>query len=115
MVEHAPEATSKSWWLVAMLVTAVRTGLGTSQYFGGLLLGSAVSAALLQWHLMVWKVFVLRYMLGAIELLCLEVAVLVGLQLGIGRIVSPVRCSCYQRRGRGSTRERATIGENGRK
>ena len=28
-----------------MLVVAVRTGLGTSQYFGGLLLGSGVAAA----------------------------------------------------------------------
>ncbi|KAH9995319.1 hypothetical protein BJV77DRAFT_1059736 [Russula vinacea] len=75
--------------LVAMLA-AVRAALGTSQYFGGLLLGSALSAALLRRHLMVWKVFAPRYMLGAVELLCVDFVVLVGLWLGVGRIVSRI-------------------------
>ena len=43
-----------------------------------------VSARLLPRHLMVWRVFALRYMLDAIiELLCVDVAVLVGLWLGV--------------------------------
>jgi phosphatidylinositol glycan class O len=98
-VEPAPEATSKRQGLVAILVVAVRTGLATSQYFGGLLLGSATSAALLRRYLMVWKVFTPRYMLGAIELTCADVAVLVWLLLGINRIVSRIGCSQCQRRG----------------
>jgi phosphatidylinositol glycan class O len=85
----APEAPPKSQAQVAMLA-AVRAALGTSQYFGGLLLGSALSAALLRRHLMVWKVFAPRYMLGAVELLCVDVVVLVGLWLGVGRIVKRI-------------------------
>jgi len=38
----------------------------------------------------VWKVFAPRYMLGAVELICVDVAVLVGLWLGVGRIVSRI-------------------------
>ena len=88
----APEAAAaapKDQAQVAMLA-AVRAALGTSQYFGGLLLGSALSAALLRRHLMVWKVFAPRYMLGAVELLCVDFVVLVGLWLGVGRIVSRI-------------------------
>ena len=36
---------------------------------------------------MVWKVFAPQYMLGVIELLCVDFAVMVGLWLGVGRIV----------------------------
>ena len=86
---QGPEERSKSQGRVATLA-AVRAALGTSQYFGGLLLGSAVSAALLRRHLMVWKVFAPRYMLGAVELVCVDVTVLVGLWLGVGRIVSRI-------------------------
>jgi phosphatidylinositol glycan class O len=88
-ISPAPEAPPKSQAQVAMLA-AVRAALGMSQYFGALLLGSALSAALLRRHLMVWKVFAPRYMLGAVELLCVDVAVLVGLWLGVGRIVSRI-------------------------
>ena len=61
-----------------------------SLYFGALLLGSALSAAWLRRHLMVWKVFAPRYMLGAVELLCVDVAVLGGLWLGVGRILTRI-------------------------
>lgn len=71
-----------------------------SRYFGGLLLGSAVSPTLLRRHLMVWKMFVSHYMLDAIELLCMDDAVLVGLWFGDGRIVSPIGYSRCQYRGR---------------
>jgi phosphatidylinositol glycan class O len=79
----------KSQARVATLA-AVRAALGMSQYFAALLLGSALSAALLRRHLMVWKVFAPRYMLGAVELVCVDVAVLVGLWLGVGRIVGRI-------------------------
>ena len=81
VVEHAPEAQRQ-------MPEARRNahGGGTyrtwhieSQYFGGLLLGSAVSAALLRRHLMIWKMFVSRCMLDVIELLCMDDAALVGL------------------------------------
>ena len=85
----ASASAPKSQARVAALA-AMRAALGTSQYFGVLLLGSALSAAWLRRHLMVWKVFAPRYMLGAIELLCVDLAVLVGLWLGVGRIVSRI-------------------------
>lgn len=81
--------TTKSQARVATLA-AVRAALGISQYFAALLLGSALSAAVLRRHLMVWKVFAPRYMLGVVELICVDVAVLVGLWLGVGRIVSRI-------------------------
>jgi len=72
------------------VLAAVRAALGMSLYFGALLLGSALSAAWLRRHLMVWKVFAPRYMLGAVELLCVDFAVLGGLWLGVGRIVTRI-------------------------
>jgi len=39
---------------------------------------------------MVWKVSALRYMLGAVELLCIDLAVLGGLWLGVGRVVTRI-------------------------
>ena len=41
---------------------------------------------------MVWKVFAPQYMLGVVELLCVDVLVTVGLWLGVGRIVSRIIC-----------------------
>jgi phosphatidylinositol glycan class O len=87
--QGAQAASPKSQARVAVLA-GVRAALGTSLYFGALLLGSALSAAWLRRHLMVWKVFAPRYMLGAVELLCVDVAVLVGLWLGVGRIVGRI-------------------------
>ncbi|KAI0298191.1 hypothetical protein BC826DRAFT_1103125 [Russula brevipes] len=87
--QGAQAASPKSQARVAVLA-GVRGALGTSQYFGALLLGSALSAAWLRRHLMVWKVFAPRYMLGAVELLCVDVAMLVGLWLGVGRIVGRI-------------------------
>jgi len=72
------------------VLAALRAALGTSLYFGALLLGSALSAAWLRRHLMVWKVFAPRYMLGAVLLLLVDVAVLCGLWIGVARVVSRV-------------------------
>ena len=66
----------------------MRAVLGTSQYFGALLLGSALIAAWLRRYPMVWRVFALRYMFGTAELLCVDVAMFVGQWLGVGQIVS---------------------------
>ncbi|KAI9442126.1 hypothetical protein H4582DRAFT_2126711 [Lactarius indigo] len=80
MTSQAPQA----------MLAAVRAALGTSLYFGALLLGSALSAAWLRRHLMVWKVFAPRYMLGAVLLLLVDAAVLFGLWIGVTRVVGRV-------------------------
>ena len=85
-----PDAPRKKSQARVATLGAVRAALGISQYFAALLLGSALSAALLRRHLMVWKVFAPRYMLGAVELICVDVAALVGLWLGVGRIVGRI-------------------------
>jgi len=72
------------------VLAAVWVALGMSLYFGALLLGSALSAAWLRRHLIVWKVFTPQYMLGAVELLCVDFAVLGGLWLGVGPIVTRI-------------------------
>ncbi len=73
-----------------VVLAAVRAALGTSQYFGALLLGSALSAAWLRRHLMVWKVFAPRYMFAAVLLLLVDAAVLCGLWIGVARVVGRV-------------------------
>jgi phosphatidylinositol glycan class O len=85
MDTHHPRSQAR----VAVL-GAVRAALGVSLYFGSLLLGSALSAAWLRRHLMVWKVFAPRYMIGAVELLCVDFVMSVGLWLGVGRIVGRI-------------------------
>jgi len=70
------------------VLAAVGAAIGSSRYFGGLLLGGTISAAWLWRDLIVWKIFAPRYMLGAVEPLCVVVAMLVGLWLGICRITT---------------------------
>ena len=59
-------------------------------YFATLLLGTAASAAILRRHLMVWKVFAPRFMLGVLGVLAIDVAVLVGVAVGVERIAGRV-------------------------
>ncbi|KAI9513378.1 hypothetical protein F5148DRAFT_1155355 [Russula earlei] len=77
---RAPGALDPAQAPVAVLA-AVRAAIGTSL---------ALGAAWLRRHLMVWKVFAPRYMLGALELLLVDAAVLVGVGLGVGRSVSRI-------------------------
>lgn len=65
-------------------------GLGVMIYFGMLLLGAAMSAAVLRRHLMVWKVFAPRFMAAAVHLLVVDVGVLVGVGVGVARIANKV-------------------------
>lgn len=60
--------------------------LSIMMYFATLLLGTAVSAAILRRHLMVWKVFAPRFMTGVLGVLAVDVAVLVGVGVGVERI-----------------------------
>ena len=67
-------------------VDAVRAALGVMLYHGTLLLSSAVCAAWLRRHLMVWKIFAPRFMLAAVTVVVVDVAVLFGVGVGVGRV-----------------------------
>jgi phosphatidylinositol glycan class O len=71
-------------------VAPALAALGIMAYFGSLLLGSAVSAAILRRHLMVWKVFAPRFIYGVVTLLVVNVSVLFGMAVGVVRIRSKV-------------------------
>jgi len=66
---------------------SLRVGLAMMMYFGTLVLGSALSAAWLRRHLMVWKVFAPRFMNAAASGLAVDLAVLLGVAIGSERIV----------------------------
>ncbi|KDR72845.1 hypothetical protein GALMADRAFT_212861 [Galerina marginata CBS 339.88] len=65
--------------------------LGVTIYYLALLLGTAVSAAILRRHLMVWKVFAPRFIAAVIELLAVDVAVLLGVGFGVERITGRMK------------------------
>ena len=65
---------------------AVRASLGTMLYHATLLLSSATCAAWLRRHLMVWKIFAPRFMLAAATVLVVDLAVLFGVAVGVGRV-----------------------------
>ncbi|KZT65540.1 alkaline phosphatase-like protein [Daedalea quercina L-15889] len=67
---------------------AVRAALGAMLYHALLLLGSAASSAWLRRHLMVWKVFAPRFMLAAVSMIAVDVAVLLGVGVVVGRITA---------------------------
>lgn len=65
---------------------ALKAALGMMMYFEVLLIGSATSAAWLRRHLMVWKVFAPRFMAAAATSLIVDLAVILGVGVGIRRI-----------------------------
>ena len=67
---------------------STKAALGIMMYYLTLLLGTAVSAAVLRRHLMVWKVFAPRFMAAVLELLAVDVAVLIGVGVGLERIAN---------------------------
>ncbi|KAI1793745.1 hypothetical protein LXA43DRAFT_204132 [Ganoderma leucocontextum] len=69
---------------------AVRASLGTMLYHATLLLSSATCAAWLRRHLMVWKIFAPRFMLAAATVLVVDLAVLFGVAVGVGRVSARV-------------------------
>ena len=70
--------------------SVVLAGLGMMMYYASLLFGSAVSAAILRRHLMVWKVFAPRFMCAVIAVLVVDVAVLFGVGVGVAKIEQKV-------------------------
>ena len=65
---------------------ALRSGIGLSLYFEVLVFGAALFAALLRRHLMVWKIFAPRYLFAAFALGAVDLGVLVGVGVGMGRV-----------------------------
>ncbi|KAG5643979.1 hypothetical protein DXG03_009268 [Asterophora parasitica] len=64
--------------------------VGYMAYYATLLLGTAVSAAVLRRHLMVWKVFAPRFMTGVLGVLVADAGVLLGVGIGVERITHRV-------------------------
>ncbi|KAJ6475810.1 hypothetical protein C8R47DRAFT_1021326 [Mycena vitilis] len=65
---------------------SIVAGLGVMVYYAALMLGTAVSAAILRRHLMVWKVFAPRFMAAIVELVVVDVGVLIGFGAGVQRV-----------------------------
>ncbi|OSC98114.1 hypothetical protein PYCCODRAFT_1480848 [Trametes coccinea BRFM310] len=65
---------------------AARAGLGMMLYHATLLLSSAMCSAWLRRHLMVWKIFAPRFMLSALTVVAVDLAVLFGVGVGIGHV-----------------------------
>jgi phosphatidylinositol glycan class O len=66
------------------------SSLGVMMYYTALLLGTCVSAAILRRHLMVWKVFAPRFIAAVLELLAVDVAVVLGVGMGVERVVGRI-------------------------
>jgi phosphatidylinositol glycan class O len=66
------------------------SSLGVMIYYTALLLGTCVSAAILRRHLMVWKVFAPRFMAAVLELLAVDVAVVLGVGVGVERVAGRI-------------------------
>ncbi|KAF8803969.1 phosphoethanolamine N-methyltransferase [Phlegmacium glaucopus] len=69
--------------------------LGMMVYYTALLLGTSVSAAILRRHLMVWKVFAPRFMVAVLELLTVDVAVVLGVGVGVQRVAERVSMTAF--------------------
>ncbi|KAH8830119.1 hypothetical protein DL96DRAFT_1706958 [Flagelloscypha sp. PMI_526] len=64
--------------------------LGVMLYYELLLLGAATSSAILRRHLMVWKVFAPRFMLGASSVLAVDLGVLIGYAAGVRHVCKSI-------------------------
>lgn len=87
---RAPQSANKAGADEQVKRESTLAGLGVMMYYSALLLGTAVSAAILRRHLMVWKVFAPRFMAAVLELLAVDVAVLVGVGVGVERVTQRV-------------------------
>ena len=73
-----------------VLVSSLRAALGMSFYFSILLLSSAASSAWLRRHLMVWKVFAPRFIAAGLTVLAVDLGIMIGVGLGVGRVIQKV-------------------------
>lgn len=65
---------------------SILASLGMMIYYAALLLGTAVSATILRRHVMVWTVFAPRFMTAAVDLVVVDLALAIGVGLGMERI-----------------------------
>ncbi|KAJ7638416.1 hypothetical protein FB45DRAFT_902779 [Roridomyces roridus] len=91
---RAPKAGGKTRADTQVQGESIVAGLGVMMYYGSLLLGTAVSAAILRRHLMVWKVFAPRFMAAVVGLVVVDVGVLVGFGAGVQRVGGRVAHVC---------------------
>ncbi|KAG8971844.1 mannose-ethanolamine phosphotransferase gpi13 [Tulasnella sp. 427] len=82
----APDGSGASDHAVVLSKT-IKLTLGTTLYHSTLTLGTAVGAAALRRHLMVWKVFAPRFMLGGAALLVVDLALVLAVGVGVRRVV----------------------------
>jgi len=75
--------------VLATLVAAIHAGIGAMLYFFVLLVGSAFNAAWFRRHLRVRQVFTPRCM--SAQMLFVDVAVLVGIWVGVGKVTQRVK------------------------
>ncbi|KAG9078921.1 mannose-ethanolamine phosphotransferase gpi13 [Ceratobasidium sp. UAMH 11750] len=69
----------------------LRAALGVMLYRSVELVGSSFTAAWLRRHLMVWKVFAPRFMLGAVVTLAVDAVLILGVGLGVGQSIQKVQ------------------------
>lgn len=84
--DFVPDKDSKIALDVKVQGESVVAALGIMSYYACLLFGTAVSAAILRRHLMVWKVFAPRFMAGAVGVLVVDVAALLGVAVGVRHV-----------------------------
>ncbi|KAF5348739.1 hypothetical protein D9758_006793 [Tetrapyrgos nigripes] len=92
----AANPRTSSEWTEQVVLGAKEKGesglaaMGVMSYYATLMFGSAVSAAILRRHLMVWKVFAPRFMAGVLGVLVVDVAAIIGVSIGVERITAKV-------------------------
>ncbi|KIJ32341.1 hypothetical protein M422DRAFT_234163 [Sphaerobolus stellatus SS14] len=72
------------------LLSSLRAAFGMSVYFSALLVSTAVTAAFLRRHLMVWKVFAPRFMAAGASILVVDLGLLLGVAVAAGRTIDKV-------------------------
>lgn len=74
-----------------VLAHTVQLALAFMTYFAAITLASAIFAAWLRRHLMVWKVFAPRFMLAAVTLIIVDLALILAVSVGVRITSSKVR------------------------
>ena len=86
LTKTSPLATQRKRVVAGVL----KSILVTSNYFATLLLFSAASSMVLRRHLMVWKVFAPRFMLGGLCVIAVDLAGVIGMMGGTSTVMQTV-------------------------
>ncbi|KAF8960011.1 alkaline-phosphatase-like protein [Flammula alnicola] len=82
---HAPTSQSSAPTRRYLVRNITLAALGVIIYYSTLLFGIAVGATMLRHHPLVWKILAPRYVAGAVEMIVVDVALLIG--VGAGGVV----------------------------